>query len=1005
MKPVEDDLGEFRVEATELLETAESSLLSLEQGGEFKSNFDSIFRVFHNLKGASGMLGLEELGVHMHQLENLLNTSQSVGSLTKDQIDIFLKGVDRARELLGIKVAQSGDEKIASVPESQSSGPIAGPQVVLTEGLREYVGEAQEIASRAGLLVEHMEKNGFSEAAVDSLYRDIHNLKGGAHLFELVDLGQLNHALESVLDGLRQNILPLSQQLISAVYEGLDTIELLLLQVLGQPQGDLHTRTEKSIAQYRAFLDGHVELSPMPKLSVKPDEVVTPSPEASPSAAPPPDSLAPTPAKTSVAASSESDKDTGGTIRVPVSLLDKLMALMGEMVLVRNQVIQYASRTEDLEFQNLSKRLNVITGEIQGEMMKTRMQPIGNVMTKFSRLTRELSKELSKKIDLQLSGTETELDKSLLEAVKDPLTHIVRNSCDHGIEMPHERKACGKPESGSIRINSFHEGGQVIIEIADDGKGLHRDKLLKKAIEKGIVAPDKASSLSDREIINLIFAPGFSTAAKVTNVSGRGVGMDVVRTNIEKIGGTVEIESDAGRGTTMRLKIPLTLAIVPAMVVRCESDLFAIPQLNLVELVRVERGANENQIEYVQGHPVYRLRGNILSLIGIRKVLGLPDVDQSKQDVTNIVVLKSDQNLFGLIVDEIQDTADIVVKPLARFLKNIEVFSGATVMGDGAIALILDVAGIAKTHLLTQGDLSRKSSEIGTSKRGLEDIQDFLLLKVSASAKHAILLGYVHRLEEFEESKIEVSGHQRLVRYRNSVLPLISMDRALGLSDSPSEKHEIVSVVVIEKGGAMYGLEVSDILDIMSTEAQLDTGLSTPNGVIGNLITADEIVVVVDPYKLIQNQMGLGNKTLKSQEEPIRPAVRSAPKTIKNILYVEDAAFFRKHVSGVLKTHGFQVTLANNGKEAFELLEKSNPADFDLILSDIEMPQMNGFKFAEAVRSNKTWQHVPLIALSTRSDQRHVDEGFRCGFNAYLEKMNSDELVKSIAQMSNRGAA
>lgn len=1008
----EDEIAEFRTEAFELLELAEKSLLALEQGGDFHTNYNSIFRVFHNLKGASGMLGLDSLGLHMHEMEHLLNSSKATGALSKEQIEIFLKGVDRARSLLSNPNAET---EMHSAEAKDTQPPVALP---LDGPILEFLSEANDITQRISSAIQTLEKDATHAETIDALYREVHTLKGCAFLFDLQELGDVNHAMESVLDLVRDQKLQLKAQHFDAFYKGLDLTEALLARLAESGTTDLREKVVDTIGIFNLMLRPvpNGAPTPVPDLQVL---ATVPATETLPSSTHEVKKMTAPTVKPTEAPALEIEKDSGSTIRVPVPLLDKLMTLMGEMVLVRNQVIQYSNRTDDLEFLNLSQRLNVITGEIQGEMMKTRMQPIGNVLTKFSRLVRELSKDLGKKIELSLSGAETELDKTLLEAVKDPLTHIVRNSCDHGIESPNDRKQAGKPESGTISVKSFHEGGQVIIEISDDGKGLHRDKLLAKAIEKGILSEDKASQLSDQDILHLIFAPGFSTAAKVTNVSGRGVGMDVVRTNIEKIGGSVEIQSVAGQGTTMRLKIPLTLAIVPAMIVRCGQSYFAIPQLKLVELVRVEQSSSDNHIEYIQGNPVYRLRGQILPLVHIRKVLNLAVEAGAKADVANIVVLRSDNHCFGLIVDEIQDTADIVVKPLARFLKSIAVFSGATVLGDGSIALILDVAGIVKDHIQTDGHqkATNTAEALGTQKRTVEDLQDFLLLRTSAVAKHALLLGYVHRLEEFKRSNIEISGDQKLVRYRNSVLPLISLDSALGIQPQvvteTTGDGDVVSVVVIEKGGSMYGLEVKEILDVMTTETELDTTLAQTNGVIGNLVTDNEIVVVVDPYKVLQNVMELESKSTKGDSVVIHAAaVNLAPQaesqkrsSATKILYVEDAIFFRRHVSKVLTGVGYEVVTANNGKEALDILAKASSSDFDLILSDIEMPQMNGFEFIEAIRQSKIWGHKPVIALSTRSDAKHIEKGLALGFNAYLEKMNGDELIHAIEDMTKRGAA
>jgi two-component system chemotaxis sensor kinase CheA len=973
----EDEMNEFRLEALELLEMTEKSLMSIESGGSFKTNYDLMFRVFHNLKGASGMMGLEELGKLMHRLENLLTETKTLQFMTQPQIEEFFKGVDQARLLLNHPQPSAVTE--STTPDKSHFEVTSLAPSSTREGLNEFIVDAHEIIQRTIQQFQDLEKNGESPGVIDSLYREMHSLKGGAYLFAYQEIGDLAHAIESVLERIRLHQVSPTKALYDGVFAAMDLMDQSL-KTEEKSSSQVQERFQKSILFFQLF-----EGSKPPTASVS---EVEPVPKVETTSATPP-------------SSSEGE----GTIRVSVSVLDKMMALMGEMVLVRNQMVQYSQNTDDLEFVNLSQRLNVVTGELQGEMMKTRMQPVGQILSKFSRLTRELSKNLGKKIDLEITGSETELDKSLLEAIKDPLTHIVRNSCDHGIESPEERLAAGKPETGKIHIHSYHEGGQVVIQITDDGRGLNREKILAKAIEKGLVGPDRAKSLSENEITQLIFAPGFSTASSVTNVSGRGVGMDVVRTNVEKIGGSVDMTGEAGKGTTLKLRIPLTLAILPALIVKCAGESFSIPQLKLVELVRVDSDSTSVQIENIQGALVFRLRGQILPLIDLAECLKLSK-DKRNWSLTNIVVLKSDHLFFGLIVDEILDTADVVVKPLARFLRPLGVYSGATIMGDGSLALILDVAGLIRSEVFssTQQDL-KQGLDFLDSKRRLEDLQDFLLIRLGVKSKYGLLLGYVQRLEEFSSGAVEVSGHQRVVRYRDSVLPLISVQKELGLSSAASEKvQDIISVIVIEKAGSLYGLEVEEILDVLTTEAPLDTNWAQDNGIIGNLISDGEIIVTIDPYKIIQRAMRLEGVGQAASSSQLGNMNRTLEKPVRRILYVEDAAFFRRHVCKTLQAQGLEVVTANNGREACELLEKSGAQPFDLIVSDIEMPVMNGFEFAKSVRKS-AWSHLPLIALSTRSDQSHVEKGLEAGFDAYLEKMNPEELIQTIRNLSAKGAA
>ena len=544
------------------------------------------------------------------------------------------------------------------------------------------------------------------------------------------------------------------------------------------------------------------------------------------------------------------------TIRVQVVLLDKLMNLAGELVLIRNQVVQHASTTDQSgDFLNLSQRLSILTSELQSEVMKARMQPIGNILTKLSRIVRDGARDLNKSIDVHIEGAETELDKTLIESIKDPLTHLVRNAVDHGIELPEDRKKAGKPETGSLKVQAYHEGGQVIVEISDDGQGLKRAKIGAKAVERGLITAQALETMSDRDVHQLIFAPGLSTADKVSSLSGRGVGMDVVRTNIEKIGGIVDLVSTEGVGTTIRLKIPLTLAIIPALIVRSGGERFAIPQIKLVELVRVEPAEDGSgpHIEMLQGQPVFRLRGELLPLICLNEALqkATPRNADSFNQVTNIVVLNADKSLFGLIVEEIEDSIDIVVKPLSNFLKSLNTYTGATVMGDGTIALTLDVLGLAeRVRLLNAEGMNQDKAEGTMAQDSLKDRVDYILLDIGAPGMYSVPLKQVKRLEELRASTIETAGEQRVVRYRDLILPIVTVSSKLGLKAvNPMENgdpNRSVLIVVVEQDDRMFGLEVQRILDIFSTQLPLDKRATDRAGILGSMIVEQTIVGVID---------------------------------------------------------------------------------------------------------------------------------------------------------------
>lgn len=967
------ELEEFKIEILEMLDRAEKALLEFDRIADNQTSqplYDEVFRAYHNIKGAAGMMEWEELQHHVHQLENVLMQSKDTASIPKRLIGWFLKGNDATRSIMASEPYQF-DYNIDSSPTTHvAEAEKAEPTVPTQENLpEEFFAEVNEGLERISDSLIRMDAGMGDKNLLDALYRDVHSIKGACQLFGLVDASAMSHAMENSLEGVRgKETFEIDKAHVSTL--------LLCVDMLGQCVQNPASEDIKKEVNFMANLllpfstaeaaPAPVEVKAEAKVEAKVEVKAAPALHAAPAAP---------------AASGDNDKaDT--TIRVQVSLLDRLMSLMGEMVLVRNQVLQYSSKNDDLEFLNLSQKLDLVTSELQEETMKTRMQPIGNVLTKFQRVVRDLSGTLNKKINITLIGVETELDKTLIEAVKDPLTHIVRNACDHGIETPEVRSKAGKSETGTITIKAYHEGGQVIVDITDDGKGLSRDKLIMKALEKGIIDSSRAEKMNDREVQALIFAPGFSTAEKVTNVSGRGVGMDVVKSNIERIGGLVDISSTEGSGTQIRLKIPLTLAIVPAMIVRTNNDRFAIPQVKLVELVRIERSS----IEYVQGRPVHRLRGNILPLIDMKEVLGSQTPQES--EAINIVVLNSESHLFGLVVDEILDTADIVVKPLARFLKPISIYSGATVLGDGSVAFIMDVLGIAQKHLgegtHTEQQVTDKYSEF--AQIGHEE-REFVLVKVGAHAKHAIPLSVVSRMEEIKTSSIELSGQQRVIRYRGGILKIISLDQILGYQREKVET-DITQLIVTKINDQMYGLEVEQIIDVLSTRDFLDESVTGHEAITGNIVMQHEIIVVVNAEKVVE------------LSQPQQATFVAGTRT-KKILIVEDTASIRATIAQSLIEGGYDVEMAVDGVDGLRKIAEHKAA-FDLIISDIEMPKMDGYAFASKVRGITPLKNVPLIAFTTKNSPNDFKEARQAGFTTLLEKSKSSLLPLLVSECLNK---
>jgi two-component system, chemotaxis family, sensor kinase CheA len=902
--------------------------------------------------------------------------------------------------------------------------------------IAEFTSEGEEILQRVSEGLQAIEKGLINSELVSSIYRDMHTLKGTAQLFGFNEIGRVAHAFEASMDPIRKLNVAISPRLLESCLKGLDLLDRLLKEVQVKKSDTSFQQEVVEIithlvdaasnqfnAEYELTKDVLILDDPAPGKRSFDKKIIIPVVEKKVMETKMPETVsAPEPELAAAAAAVMNPVSTGASavennasvvgdasIRVQVSLLDSLMNLVGELVLVRNQFLQYRDKNEAAEFLGMSKNLDVVASELQSEVMKTRMQPIGNVVAKFQRVVRDIAKDLNKKIDLTIEGAETELDKTLLEAIKDPLTHLVRNSCDHGVETIPERKAAGKPETGHLLIRSFHEGGQVVIEISDDGKGLDRKRIVAKGIERGLISQEQAGKLQDREICNLIFSPGFSTAKEVTSVSGRGVGMDVVKTNVEKIGGTIELNSVFGKGTTIRLKIPLTLAIVPAMLVRSGTEKFAIPQVKLVELVRIE-GDQANGIEYLQGRPMYRLRGALLSLIDINEITG-DAVNRDPHDTVNIVVLNAEGEVFGLMVDEILDTADIVVKPLGSFLKHLSVFSGATILGDGSIALILDVAGMALAGKIdTKKEHADDGLLSGTNSNVSVDVQDFLIFSLDTGVVHSLPLCLVQRLEEFKAKDVERSGEQRVVRYRGSLLPLINLRQTLKYEKVVDQKgsQDFVSVIVVQKSGRNYGIEVTEILDVVSVNENIDDSICDRPGILGNIIYNNSVIVVVDALSLIDYAIPNLNKSkgaasaVASSRSSLEE-IRSINKDLKNkkvrVLFAEDVAFFRRHVIKVLTEAGFEVSAYEDGSKALEALENAADDKFNLIISDIEMPEMNGLEFAREVRKLEKHKTLPMIALTTKFRDVDIDAGRQAGFDIYLEKLNPDKLLASIEKL------
>ncbi|TAN68080.1 MAG: response regulator, partial [Magnetospirillum sp.] len=590
--------------------------------------------------------------------------------------------------------------------------------------------------------------------------------------------------------------------------------------------------------------------------------------------------------------------------------------------------------------------------------------------------------ETGKKIDLQMIGAETELDRQVLELIKDPLTHMVRNSADHGLEGVEDRRKAGKTEVGKIVLNAYHEGGHIIIEINDDGRGLNMGRIRSKIVSNGLASEAELDNMSDQQIQQYIFKAGFSTAEKVTSVSGRGVGMDVVRTNIEKIGGTIELKSVEGKGTNFTIKIPLTLAIVSALIVECGGERFAIPQISVLELVRTT-GTSEHGIEMINNAPVLRLRDRLLPLVSLKTMLRLGSDDEALQE-TFIVVAQVGTYTFGIIVDRVFDTEEIVVKPVAPILRNITMFSGNTILGDGSVIMILDPNGIAAATGAMAGS-SQAAEQAHLKDLHGEEKTSLLVFRAGGDDLKAVPLALVARLEEVEVGSVEQSHGKPVVQYRGHLMPLIMVnDRCAMKADGRQP------VLVFSDHERSMGLVVDEIVDIVEDVLKVEITVAQP-GLIGTAVIAGRATDVIDAgFYLTQafgDWFGVAKETDAFGEE----------KGGKRILLVDDSLFFRNLLTPLLSVAGFEVTAVEAVDKALQLREQGYT--FDAIISDIEMPGLNGFQFAEAVRGDARWMTVPMIALSSHATEKDFERGRKVGFNDYVAKFDRDALLETLSQI------
>ena len=1002
---MDDLLNEFLTETNESIEEVDGQLVVLEQDPSNKDVLDNIFRLVHTIKGTCGFLGLPRLEKVAHAAENVLGKFRD-GELdvTPGAVTVILESLDQIKSILG-DLEENEEE-----PAGDDSALVQRlDDIIINGGAASDVAPAAAPVEDAPIVVKEVEKElRPGEVSMDELEAAF-NAAPGPDDDDSADVAVAPSGDASLFDRCGgEDSISVAAHLISNRIENSkvlseffetnlkDRCNGFLTSIL-QDNEDGAMTIAKGCVSSAGFADDQFDVlleelqNVLTEVGATKEIVAEVIPKFEVLREPMKEKSVGFAAKDSDG--DKKDKPTGGgrtqSIRVNVDLLEDLMNMVSELVLTRNQLMQMLRQADDSEFGVPLQRLSQCTTELQEGVMKTRMQPIGNAWAKLPRIVRDLSVDLGKDIELVMNGAETELDRQVLELIKDPLTHMVRNSADHGVELPAERIAVGKPAKGTITLNAFHQGGHIIIQIVDDGKGLPVSKLRKKALEKELASATEIEAMSDNQIQKLIFHPGFSTAEKVTNVSGRGVGMDVVRTNIEKIGGTIDLNSEEGKGTNLSIKIPLTLAIVSGMIVEAAGERFAIPQISVLELVRASK-RTEYAIEKIKDTPVLRLRNSLLPLVFLNEILGYESGDYSDEVLQAdhfIVVTQVGSFTFGIVVDQVFDTEEIVVKPVAPLLKDMSLYSGNTILGDGTVIMILDPNGISE---LANSNVSNAEAESEDDKQAAEsnEKETILIFHAGNTNQKAVPLALVARLEDIEVERIEATDTHHVVQYRGALMPLVVMNDECHIKESGRQP-----VIVFTDGEKTMGLAVDEIDDIIEDRMDVEIS-STTAGIVGSGVIDKMATEMIDVGHYMDVAFADRREAKANQET----------KTVSNVsvLLIDDSSFFRNMLKPLLSSSGYDVTTASNGSEALEKL-KATSADFDLIISDIEMPGMSGFELAETIKGDDRWKSTPMVALSNLTSEKDFARGRQAGFNDYIAKFDRDALLHSLSkQLENK---
>ncbi|NNM73649.1 hybrid sensor histidine kinase/response regulator [Enterovirga aerilata] len=850
--------------------------------------------------------------------------------------------------------------------------------------LRDFLAETGEHLDMVDVELVRFERNPTDRDILRNIFRLVHTIKGTCGFLGLPRLEALAHAAETLMGQVRSGA-PVTSELVTLILATIDRIKLIMAEldrIGAEPAGsdnDLIAALEQaSLASESlpASEPNQVLLRPL-RTGEVPLDVLERAFRETPGPGEAADSRAIEPGKSVASGDVEAASSRTQTVRVALDTLDQLMTTVSELVLTRNQLLEAARRAKnDGSLSAPLQRLSQVTAELQDGIMKTRMQPIGNALAKLPRLLRDLSAELGKEIELVTRGAETELDRQILEIIRDPLIHMVRNCAAHGIEMPAERRAAGKPAQGTITLTSYQEGGAIAIEVSDDGRGLDYEAIRRRAIETNLVSAAEAVRMTDPQVADLIFHPGFSTTAVADSVSGRGVGMDVVKTNVELIGGTIETGSEPGRGTKFKIKLPLTLAIVAALVVRSAGERFAIPQVAIQELVRVRPGS-EHVLERINGALLLRLHGGLLPVLDLAAILGLARGEAA--DSGFVVVSEAGRFRFGLLVEAVIETEEIVVKPMCRRLKHLQLFSGNTILGDGAVALILDPNGIARRAgaELLRGSLEPAPVQrLGQPAGRGSEVVTLLVFRGGDRSLKAVPLSLVTRLEEIPGSSIEQAGGQASVQYRGRLMPLLPIDERTEL-----RRDGVQPVIVVACRDVLLGLAVDEVVDVVEETIAITRAPGRPD-LVGTAIVRGRATEIVDLADFLPRASAEGWSD------------RGFGTTV---LLVEDNAFFRDMLTPVLKAAGHEVRTAATADEALRTLLRH---PITAVVTDLELPDRPGLDLVEAMRRHAAISGIPVVALGSRLTGETARRARDLGVTRSVAKFDRSGLLAALSELA-----